>query len=332
MKARQTLAGAALLVLLCHPAGWSESSESPVSPQAYAHYQRGMTYFKERNYAAAAPEFAAAAELSPNFGQAYFRLGDCEVMQNENSAAIPNFQKALAASRDTKLLSMIHYDLGIAYLKTGKKPLADQQYQEAVRLNPEFAKRPLVLAPPAAVTAPGANVKGAPEALAHYQKGAILAKEGNYPKACQEFETAIHLDPIFGQAILSNATCLDWKGQHEAARRGYQTAITAGLFPELLAYAHASLGTNFLSARDDFEAAREFQTAADLYAPINPDRRAECLRLLKQAQTTGEGQRAVPWVTLVLLGIVVYLSWFIYAHHPAKKPQTAEPAPAPESA
>jgi len=298
---------------LCFGAESAPTPES-ITGKAITHYQRGYVLAAKKNYPAAAAELQRAITLRPDFGAAYFWLGVCDSQQNLIPPAIEAFRKALGHTHNSKMLSMIHYDLGVQYLKQGRKPLADQEYQAAIQLNPEYARHPMVKhAPPLSLAPnPAGSASGpAGKALAHFQQGNLWAKQGNYPKACPEYDTAVQLNPALAQAHFARGMCLNWQGKQTEAIRAFQTAIAAGLEPRQVAYAHAAIGTDYLATRQNAMAISELQAAADLYASLDPSREGECLRLLKQARMGIRLTGLFHWlnviVPLAVLVVIVFM-------------------------
>jgi tetratricopeptide (TPR) repeat protein len=134
----------------------AEPSPQPgsVYDQANQRFRTGSGLASRKDFAGAAPEFQAAVRLNPKFGAAYYWLGICDFMRNDSVAAIGDFKSALVNTRDTNLLALIHYDLGIQYLKTGDRASADAEYRSAVLLNPALARHPMTPQPPAPAAAP----------------------------------------------------------------------------------------------------------------------------------------------------------------------------------
>lgn len=138
----------------------TRAAEAPPHPgsvfdQADDLFRKGRALASQKQFPAAAQEFAAAARLNPKFGAAYYWLGICDFEQEKSDAAIADFKAALVNTRDTKLLSLIHYDLGVQYLKKGARASAAEEYRAAVLLNPALASHPLP-APRTAVPSPPA--------------------------------------------------------------------------------------------------------------------------------------------------------------------------------
>jgi tetratricopeptide (TPR) repeat protein len=320
-----SLLSAAVVPGLC-----ADNSAAPdfSTNQAIGHYRQGYALVAQKNYPAASHEFQAAINLNPKFGQAYFWLGVCYAQQNFTPPAITAFQNALATTRDTKLLPVIHYDLGVQYLKAGQKAEADQEYQTAVRLNPEFAHHPMVKQAPSIPPAASPLPESARQAQAHFQQANVWAKQGNYPKACPEYDAAVALNPALGAAQFARGVCFTWQGKKPEAIQAFQTALAAGLDARQIAYAHGSIGTAYLNLHQYEKAIPELQTAADLYASIDPSRQDECLRLLKQAKTGIPLTQIFQWANYVV-PIAVALIIFILFRVPSGKKNTGETIPVP---
>jgi tetratricopeptide (TPR) repeat protein len=67
-----------------------------------------------------------AIALDPKFAEAYLQLGNLYSDQNKYAESIPEYEHALEFSPD---LADIHYRLGQAYVHTGQKDRAQQQFQ-----------------------------------------------------------------------------------------------------------------------------------------------------------------------------------------------------------
>jgi tetratricopeptide (TPR) repeat protein len=65
-------------------------------------------------------------QIEPNFADAHLQLGNLYSDQQNYSAAIPEYKKALGQNND---LADAHYRLGQAYVHTGQKDLAQEQLQ-----------------------------------------------------------------------------------------------------------------------------------------------------------------------------------------------------------
>jgi tetratricopeptide (TPR) repeat protein len=144
---------------LCLGYGPTRAAEAPPRPgtvydQANGHFRKGSALVSQKNFSEAAREFETAARLNPKFGAAYYWLGICDFERNDSPAAIIDFKAALVNTRDTNLLAVIHYDLGVQYLKTGDRPSADAEYRSSVLLNPALARHPMAAPPPAVAPAP----------------------------------------------------------------------------------------------------------------------------------------------------------------------------------
>jgi tetratricopeptide (TPR) repeat protein len=69
--------------------------------------------------------------LDPKFAEAHLQLGNLYSDQNEYSEAIPEYLHALELNRD---LADAHYRLGQAYVRTGEKVRAQEQFQVYQRI------------------------------------------------------------------------------------------------------------------------------------------------------------------------------------------------------
>jgi tetratricopeptide (TPR) repeat protein len=131
---------------------------------------------------------------------------------------------------------LAHYNLGMALGKKGRMDEAISQYQEAIRLKPDYA-----------------------EAIS--KLGTALGEEGRTDEAISQLQEAIHLKPDYADAYNSLGTALCMKGQFDEAIRQYQEAIR--LKPDF-AEACYNLGTALFRMGQIDEAIRQYRVAIRL--------------------------------------------------------------------
>ncbi len=144
---------------------WKDAvSKSP--RKARPHFQLGYYYFAQQRYAAALPEFAAAARYGPptyallvDWGQDYAYLG-------RNDEAVDTLRKAAALRPDATTYAMV----ALACLRAGRQLDAAQALDTAERLDPGFA-------------------------LTYAYRGYLYATQKNPAAAANEYRHALNLDP-----------------------------------------------------------------------------------------------------------------------------------------
>lgn len=80
-------------------------------------YQKGLSYYKQEQYAKAIEEFEKIVEANPDYESGFRILGDCYLRVREYDHAIAAFQNALQLKKDTYVS---HYGLALAYYNTGR--------------------------------------------------------------------------------------------------------------------------------------------------------------------------------------------------------------------
>jgi tetratricopeptide (TPR) repeat protein len=111
----------------------------PQNPRASYYYAMSLWKGKRAQDSGLDPQqiealLKKAIALDPKFGEARLQLGNLYSDQNKYAEAIPEYERALELSPD---LADIHYRLGQAYVHTGQKDRAQQQFQVYQQLRAE---------------------------------------------------------------------------------------------------------------------------------------------------------------------------------------------------
>lgn len=138
------------------------------------HYDLGLAYSSRGLPAEAALHFEKAISLKPNYSEAYNAMGALCAERGQADKAEQYFQKALANPiYDTPHFVM--FNLGRLYEKKGEYDLALRQYQEAVRLQPNYG-------------------------LAYYRMGQVLESMRRADEAREAYGKAIQYYPDLAEA------------------------------------------------------------------------------------------------------------------------------------
>jgi len=137
-------------------------------------------------------------------------LKECEQSKDNPGQAIEScsrlisqFGRSAVATQPGKadeVLVSAYFHRAAAYLQRGDFNFAIQDYDQAIRLNPQYA-------------------------AAYHNRGIIHARNGEYERAVQDYDEAIRLDPNDAGAFINRGVVYQDKRQYEPAIADYSQAI-----------------------------------------------------------------------------------------------------------
>ncbi len=192
----------------------------------------GITPVPRTTDPAAQRSFAIEREIAERI-----RLGIEAESGRDFSAAVTQFDRALALAPHEPQASTAFYDRGIAQAGLGDDSAAADSFREAVRRDPGFlaARANLVAVELAAAdlaearAAADAFVRAAPDsARALYGRGLVALRTGDTATARDDFKKLLAADPAYAVAHYDLALAEQRAGHYDEAERELRAAL--GLF------------------------------------------------------------------------------------------------------
>jgi protein O-mannosyl-transferase len=138
------------------------------------HYDFGNVLLKTGRTQDAIDQYQQAVKLKPDFSDAHSKLGDAFASENQLPQAIEHYEEALPQLKPD-LAAKVHCALGAVLNKAGHTLDAIEQYQQALRLKPDYAE-------------------------AHFNLGNALFKLGRPLAAIEHYQQAVQLNPALFEA------------------------------------------------------------------------------------------------------------------------------------
>jgi tetratricopeptide (TPR) repeat protein len=126
-----------------NPAGGSQ----PPPPQtALDYYYLGKSLSQDGTYAEAIKNLETALSMQPNLGKADLMLGHCYIGLNNYEEALYHLRKSLRIGMDKQNMARAHHNLGVIYMKQGKREEAIAAFKEALKFDPNLKESQEALA------------------------------------------------------------------------------------------------------------------------------------------------------------------------------------------
>ncbi len=163
------------------------------------HFNMGLFYQKQGQYAQAFAAYQKTVELNPFHVEAYNNLGVLYKEVGEVDKAIQHYRKALAI--DPHYVKA-HNNLGVTLTRQGKLTEATAQFEHALELNPK-------------------NLES------YTNLGVIYRRLSRMPEAVRAFEAALSIDPEHAESHYNLAILLEGQGRIAEALAHYRRFVAS---------------------------------------------------------------------------------------------------------
>ncbi len=163
------------------------------------HFNMGLFYQKEGQYAQAFAAYQKTVELNPFHVEAYNNLGVLYKEVGETDKAIKHYRKALAIDPN---YVKAYNNLGVVLIRQEKLTEATAQFEHALELNPK-------------------NLES------YTNLGVIYRRLGRMPEAVRAFEAALSIDPEHAESHYNLALLLEGQGRIAEAVAHYRRFVAS---------------------------------------------------------------------------------------------------------
>jgi tetratricopeptide (TPR) repeat protein len=190
--------------------------------EAKKSFEKGQKTLQQKNpkHAEAAKELEKAVQIYPEFAAAWYLLGECRLAMKNETGAREAFEKSLAADAKytNPYLQLALLDLRASRWKeaaeiTGRlsqlNPYLPQAYYFNAIANFNLGRMDLA---EKSVRSSMDRAEGGRFPRAHHLLGAILARQGNYASAADEFRQYLKLAPNAAEADQLRRQLSEWEG------------------------------------------------------------------------------------------------------------------------
>jgi len=198
---------------------------------AETYNQRGLAWFHQKNYAAAAADYEEAIRFDPTYGMAHGNYGWLWHSQGQTDKALAHYNDAL--HKDPKL-AFVHNNRGYLFLQKKELDKAIADFDLAVKLRPAFilayenraqahyakGNEDAALADVLKVMElDPKRISSLSQAVAQSlsDRGFKLMQQGELDKALADLSQALKLHPKLALAYENRALVFHMKGNHDAA-------------------------------------------------------------------------------------------------------------------
>ncbi len=164
---------------------------------AEAHNNRGLAYYRQRDYTHALADFDAAIRIRPTLPDAYYNRGHVRYTQGDLVGALADYD---AAIRLNPQYTEAYNNRGLARRRQGDAAGAIADYTEAIRLNPAFI-------------------------LAYNNRGNAYDEQGDYDSAVADYDAAIDINPAYTEGYYNRGLSHYNQEDYAAAVADYNEAI-----------------------------------------------------------------------------------------------------------
>jgi len=203
------------------------------------------TYWRNRVWNSELELWTDCVKKSPYKDRPHNNLGSAFLDQGRYQEAANQFNEALRINPN---YTEAHYNLGSAFLDQGRYQEATNQFNEALRINPNFAE-------------------------AHNNLGNVFLNQGKYQGATNQYSEALRINPNYPEAHNNLGNVLLDQGRYQEATNQYNEALRIN--PKFVE-AHYNLGKAYLMIGDRGLVLKEYEIlktlnrglANDLYQEI----------------------------------------------------------------